>query len=91
MLKGAIDQAGDLLPFRTKCLAKAAAMQWLLRLCAIPSRLVIAFHTRERTAEHAFHAWVEHNGKIVMGACDVEEYRPALVLSQGPGNRATRD
>ena len=77
----AVDRASLRLP--SKCLPRAVALQWRLRLAGIPSSLIIAFHLVDRTAEHGFHAWVEQAGKIVIGHCDRDAYRAALTLSQG--------
>jgi hypothetical protein len=82
-LAGTIERAAVHLPFATKCLPRAVALQWRLRFSGIPSDLVVAFHLADRASEHGFHAWVEHAGEIVIGDCDRAVYRPVLRLSQG--------
>ena len=83
ILASAIERAAERLPFDSKCLPRAVALQWRLRMAGIASRMVIAFHAIDRSGEHGFHAWVEHSGEMIIGACDRAVYRPALTLSQG--------
>ena len=83
ILAACIERAALRLPFATKCLARAVALQWRLRLSGIPSDLVIAFHAIDRTSEDGFHAWVEHDGDMVIGHCDREMYHPVMTLSHG--------
>lgn len=83
ILASAIERAAERLPFDSKCLTRAVALQWRLRMAGIASRLVIAFHTIDRSGGHGFHAWVEQGGEMIIGACDRAVYRPALTLSQG--------
>ena len=78
-----VERAAVHLPFSTKCLPRAVALQWRLRASKIPSDLVVAFHSVDRTGDHGFHAWVEHAGEMVIGQCDRTVYRPVLRLSQG--------
>jgi hypothetical protein len=82
-LAESVERAAVHLPFATKCLPRAVALQWRLAFAGIPSDLVVAFHTVDRTDEHRFHAWIEHAGEMVIGQCDRAVYRPALRLSQG--------
>jgi hypothetical protein len=83
MLAAVVERAADRLPFATKCLPRAVALQWRLRLAGIPSDLVVAFHAIDRSGEDRFHAWVEHAGEMVIGQCDRTLYRPVMILSQG--------
>ncbi len=78
-----IERASAWLPFPIKCLPKAVALQWRLRVLGIPSRLVVAVHRTDRASAHSFHAWVEHGGTVVIGQCDVQSYQAVLTLSQG--------
>lgn len=82
-LAGWMTRAVERLPIATKCLAQAVALQWRLRLSGISSLLVIAFHLTDREGEHAFHAWVERDGRFLIGACDRETYRPIMMFAQG--------
>jgi hypothetical protein len=79
----AVERAACLLPFPTKCLPRAVAVQWMLGLRGVPSTLAIAAHATDRTGEHAFHAWVERQGHFVIGHCDRAAYRALLRLSRG--------
>ncbi len=82
LLAAAIERAALRLPVATKCLARAVALQWRLRLSGIPSELVVAFHATDRSGDDGFHAWIEHGGQIIIGHCDRTLYRPVLTLSQ---------
>lgn len=82
-LAGWITRATERLPLATKCLARAVALQWRLRLSGISSLLMVAFHATDREGEHAFHAWVERDGQILIGACDRASYRPIMIFAQG--------
>jgi len=77
-----VARAADILPFATRCLPRAIAVQWMLRLRQIPSVLVIAVHVRDRVGEHAYHAWAETGGVLVIGHCDRSLYRPVMVIRQ---------
>jgi hypothetical protein len=83
VLAAVVERAADRFPFAPKCLPRAVALQWRLRLAGIPSDLVIAFHAVDRSGEDGFHAWVEHGGEIVIGQCDRPVYQPVMTLSQG--------
>lgn len=78
-----VDRAAHRLPFQTKCLVRAIAVQWMLRLRSMPSNLVIAVHATDRDTDDGYHAWVEHNGHMVVGRCDPSVYQPLMILSQG--------
>jgi hypothetical protein len=75
-----VERAAGRLPFRTRCLARAVAAQWLLDREGIPGRLVIAVHRRDRTGEHAFHAWVQCSEEMVIGHCLREDYAPVMAI-----------
>lgn len=77
-----IERAASRLPGRSKCLPKAIALQWALGKRDVPSQLVVAVHRNDRTSDDAFHAWVEHQGTILIGHCDRSEYSPIMVFSQ---------
>ena len=79
-LIGRIEQATRRLPFRVKCLPRAVALQWLLRWKGQPGALVVAVHRRDRTSEDAYHAWIEHDGAMLIGHCDASEYQPLMVI-----------
>lgn len=77
-----VDRAVMRLPGRSKCLPQAVALHWLLRSEAIASRLVIAIHRHDRAGDHAYHAWVECGGEIVIGLCDRESYSSVARFDQ---------
>lgn len=82
LLARRIERAAIRLPGHSKCLSKAVAMQWMLRLRGISSRLVIAIHRYDRTGDHAYHAWVEIAGVQVMGICDRAQYSSVASFEQ---------
>lgn len=77
-----VDRAAQWLPGTSKCLPRAAALQWLLRREGIPSALVIAFRLADRAGVDAFHAWTETCGEMLVGQCDRAAYRPIMALYQ---------
>lgn len=81
-----VDRAAEKLPGTSKCLPRAAALQWMLRRAGISSSLVIAFRLQERSGPHAYHAWTEVFGEMLVGHCDRAEYRPIMALRQTPPN-----
>ena len=87
VLARSVERADVRLPFESRCLPRAVALQWRLRLAGIPSRLVIAFNKLDRSGEHGFHAWVEQGGTMIIGECDRSLYQPALTLLQGDEGR----
>ena len=88
-LAGCVERAVRLAPFRIKCLPQAVATQWMLRLARLPSSLIIAIHVKDRSGDHAYHAWVEHRGDIIIGQCDRDLYRSMMVFDQ-PASRQAR-
>ena len=79
-----VERAAQHLPFTTKCLPRAMAVQWLLRLRGVPSSLAIAVHLHERSGDHAYHAWVECGGVFIIGHCERALYRPVMFLDSAP-------
>lgn len=73
-----IERAAMRLPGESKCLAKAIALQWMLRRIGQPGLIVIAVHRRERIARHAYHAWLDHDGAMLVGSCDRADYREVM-------------
>lgn len=82
LLARRIERAAIRLPGHSKCLPKAVAMQWMLRLHGISSRLVIAIHRYDRSGDHAYHAWVEIAGVQVIGICDRAQYSSVASFEQ---------
>ncbi len=77
---GRVERAAVRLPGVSKCLPKAIALQWLLDREAIGSQVAIAIHSTEREAAHAYHAWLECGGEMLIGQCNRDEYRIVLTL-----------
>ena len=77
-----VERAARRMPWQAKCLPKAVALQWQLRRAGIPSRLVIAIHRQERSGRHAYHAWIEIGGAMVIGECDRLQYAPVARFDQ---------
>ena len=63
-----VDHAAERLPFATKCLPRAIALSWLLRRRNVAHTVVFAARPPQlRNSADALHAWVELNGKTIMG------------------------
>lgn len=77
-----VDRAATYLPGTSRCLPKAVALHWMLRLRRIPALTVIAFKREDRTGADVYHAWVELNGEMVIGHCDRTVYQPIMILTQ---------
>lgn len=78
-----VDRAAEILPGLSRCLPRAVALQWILRMSGIPAALVIAFHIEDRSGHDAYHAWVERDGEMLVGHCDRESYRAILTFVTG--------
>lgn len=67
-LAAQVDRAAGRLPFECKCLPRAMALSWMLRRNGIIHQVVIAIRPpQQRKAGDSLHAWVEVDGKIVLG------------------------
>jgi hypothetical protein len=71
----AVAVAKNYMPGVTTCLAQALAAQVLLGRRGLPAKVRIGVdqHNKERFLAHA---WVESNGRIVVGGEDVSRYAP---------------
>ena len=68
MLAAHVERAAWRLPFATKCLPRAMALSWLLRRRALAHTVVIAARpAAQRGDQDSLHAWVEIDGRIVLG------------------------
>lgn len=86
-----VERAADRLPFETKCLPRAMALQWMLRRREIATRLVIARSVTRRDSDE-WHAWVERGGEMLIGHCDPSDYLPVLAFnSRSPVQPAVWD
>lgn len=79
----AVNRAAQRLPFEIICLPRAMAVQWMLKRRKIPSVLVFGISPPTDSGDiHALHAWVEADGRIVIGEELAREYRRGLALAQ---------
>lgn len=69
-------RASSRLPWRTTCLHEALAGEALLRNAGLKCELRIG--ARREAATYRFHAWVDYNGVVIIGATDVPH---AVLLS----------
>ena len=68
MLAGHVEWAANLVPFTTKCLARAIALSWMLRSRSIGHTLVFAVRPkRNRATADRLHSWVEVAGDSIIG------------------------
>ncbi len=63
-------------PFRTRCLARAMAAQWMLRRRGVASRLLFGVRRRGAPPALAFHAWLCVDGQPVIGGVEADGYSP---------------
>lgn len=73
----AVNRATQRMPIEMVCLPRAMVAQWMLARRGFTPRLVFGV-ARGEAAEpaYAFHAWVEIQGRIVMGDGQNRTYRP---------------
>lgn len=80
----AVEAASRRLPWVRSCLTQALAAQVLLTLSGYPALLHIGV-TRGEQGQFRAHAWVESEGKVVMGGSGLERFTPLAVLErEGP-------
>lgn len=77
----AIEAASRRLPFAGSCLVRATAGMLLLRRLELPGELKIGVAREERRGFEA-HAWVECDGKVLIGADERERFTPLRAGSQ---------
>lgn len=79
----AVVRAAGKLPGEYVCLPRAMAVQWMLRRRGLPSAIIIGVTPQQTGAKsHAFHAWVEGGGQIIIGEDPTTEYARGLMLVQ---------
>ena len=67
-----------------KCLPRAMAAQWMLKRRRITTFLVIGAAPALGEARYTdLHAWVEYNGRIVMGYNSAQVFTPILIVTAG--------
>lgn len=85
-----VERACGRLPGTSRCLPRAVAFCWLLRRKNIPLVLVIAMHKFDRTGEHAYHAWVEAGGEMLIGHCERDDYHALMAFGAGRPTAVSR-
>lgn len=74
----AVKRAAQRLPFSTKCLPRAMALQAMMRQRAIGGVLVIGLLDRsKRGTIEDLHAWIETEGEVLIGAVD-QPFHPLI-------------
>jgi Transglutaminase-like superfamily len=63
------------------CLKKALTLQWLLARRRVSTRLWLGVQRREATLQA--HAWLEHNGRVIVGGPVRERYTPLHCFAGG--------
>jgi hypothetical protein len=71
-----VEVAGRCTPVRATCLNKALVLSWLLarRGTQAEVRIGVARHEGRLKA----HAWLDHNGQVILGHQELERYEPIL-------------
>jgi hypothetical protein len=82
----AIQKASVLVP-RSTCLVRALAGQILLREFGRNSILHLGVN-RDQSGKFMAHAWLEHDGQIIIGGAEAGNYVPLTSFSAGRGNQA---
>ena len=71
-----VEKAGQYCPLGTSCLKEALVLSRLLARRGVPTQLRIGVG---RQAEaFAAHAWLEQDGRVILGDRNIEEYAPLL-------------
>jgi hypothetical protein len=71
----AVQAASRYVP-RATCLTQALALHVLLKRAGLQSRIRIGVAKEEQFESHA---WVESQGKVVIGDCGLERYTPIML------------
>ena len=69
-----VNVAGRYSPFGTSCLKEALVLSWLMSQRGMATTLRIGVARRHGTLDA--HAWLEHNGRIILGEADADAYAP---------------
>ena len=86
-LARAVERAAGRLPGESRCLARAMALQWMLRRRGLGGVLHIGvLPGNERGSLDDLHAWVTHSGEVLIGASDQPHH--ALFATANPAGRS---
>ena len=67
-LAGHVERAAARLPFETKCLPRAMALAWLLRIRGVHYSFKLAVRPMQaRSGKDDLHAWLEAGGTAILG------------------------
>jgi Transglutaminase-like superfamily len=79
----AINRAADRSPIAMVCLPRAMATQWMLGRRGVTARFVVGVAPSAGAGSiHALHAWVEINGRVIVGNHGERGYQAAFTLQQ---------
>jgi len=81
----AVEMASQKLPFTGNCLVKATAGMLLLRRMRLPGELRIGVAREDRRGFEA-HAWIECEGRALIGAEERERFTPLSLNAQDPAS-----
>lgn len=82
-IMGAVNVSSRCMPGGVKCLARALTMQVLLRQWGASAQLYIGV-AKGNQGEFEAHAWVEHQGQVVIGyLADLSRFTPLLAFELG--------
>jgi len=87
-----VELASRLYPFEPTCLKKALVLYALLTRNGFHGQLWIgaAKSTTEAGAPIEYHAWVEHEGKVILGAANRERYIPLYCFNRSQAGVCTQ-
>jgi hypothetical protein len=71
---------------RATCLEQGIALKLLLAAVRVPARVVIGVHRSDRALQA--HAWVESDGRVVLGGAEARDYLPLPTAARGPATAA---
>ncbi|MGH7259463.1 MAG: lasso peptide biosynthesis B2 protein [Nitrospiraceae bacterium] len=69
-----VNVAGRYSPFGTSCLKEALVLSWLMSRRGMATTLRIGVARRHGNLDA--HAWLEQNGRIILGEADADAYAP---------------
>src|SRR5262245_10750901 len=78
-LAWAVQVAGKYM--RASCLKKGLTLQWLLSRRGVSTRLWLGVQLQEATLQA--HAWLEHDGRVIIGGPGGERYTPLHCFDGG--------
>lgn len=80
----AVTRASTLVP-RATCLVQAIAAGWMIRRAGGDSVIRFGVAKDEQTEQFKAHAWLEHDGRILIGGATAAEYATLVHARNGRG------